>query len=61
MKRTDKICDKDKAAHQQAHDHEVAWEALHDHARELLDADSDFMLVEEFGDLSFGHASLQSL
>ena len=58
MERTDKICDKDEAAYQQTYDHEIARKALHGHARKLLDADSDLMLVEEFGDPSFGHASL---
>jgi hypothetical protein len=58
MECADKICDKDEAANQQSYDHEIVRKALYGHARELLDAGSDLMLVEEFGDLSFGHASL---
>jgi hypothetical protein len=61
QERKDKVRDKDKTAHQQTHDHEIAWKAVHDRARELFDAVSDFALVKELCYLSFGHASLRFL
>ncbi len=61
MEGTNKVRDKDKAAHQQPYDHKIVGKAHHGPARELFDADSDLLLVEEFGDLSFGQVSLRFL